>query len=101
MLWVQEVPGGVRFKIRVQPRASKNEVCGLLDDALKVRLTAPPVDGEANGACQAFFAKTLSLPKSQVRLVAGETSRTKTVEVIGVSKEQILKLFDSKQTSSV
>ncbi|MZP29005.1 YggU family protein [Heliobacterium undosum] len=95
MFWIQEQRGGcIRFKIRVQPRASKNEVCGLLDDALKVRLTAPPVDGEANAACLQFFAKTLGLSRSQVRLVAGETSRLKTLEVEGISAEDLRKRFD-------
>ncbi|ABZ84652.1 conserved hypothetical protein, uncharacterized acr, yggu family [Heliomicrobium modesticaldum Ice1] len=95
MGWIQEQPGGsIRFRIRVQPRASKNEVCGLLDDALKVRLTAPPVDGEANAACLQFIAKTLGLSRSQVRLVAGETSRLKTLEVEGVSAEDLRKRFD-------
>ncbi|MBM7867564.1 YggU family protein [Heliobacterium gestii] len=94
MLWIQERPGGIRFKIRLQPRASKNEVCGLLDDALKVRLTAPPVDGEANAACLQFFAKAFGVPRSQVRLVAGETSRLKTLEVDAITPEDLRKKFD-------
>jgi uncharacterized protein (TIGR00251 family) len=66
------------LKIYVQPRASKNQVAGLHGDALKIRLTAPPVDGEANKMCTQYLAKLFKLPKSAVQLVAGQTSRTKT-----------------------
>lgn len=95
MLWTQQTREGIRFKIRVQPRASKDEIIGLVDDALKVRLTSPPVDGQANEACLRFFARALDIPKSHVRLVVGETSRTKTLEVKGVELSKILDLFDN------
>ena len=72
---------GVRFAVRVQPRASRSEVAGLHGDALKVRLQAPPVDGAANAALVGFIAESLGVPRRAVRIVAGETSRSKVVEV--------------------
>ncbi len=70
------------FNIRVQPRASRNRVVGLYGDALKVTLTAPPVDNAANKACTAFLAELLGLAKSAVTIVAGHTGRSKQVLVV-------------------
>lgn len=93
MLNIREEKGEVFFKVRVQPRAAKNQVVGLYEDALKLRLTAPPVDGEANEACRAFIAGLLSVPRSQVDIVSGHTGRNKTIKVYGVSSEKILQAF--------
>lgn len=79
MLDIKDHPEGIILKIRVQPRSSKNAVAGLHDDALKIRLTAPPVDGEANRMCVAFLAKCLDLPKSALEIVSGHTARIKHV----------------------
>lgn len=84
-LAVTEHAGGVRFAVRVQPRASRTAIEGLHAGALKVRLHAPPVDGAANAALVALLAKALGVPKRDVRVVAGETARSKLVEVDGVS----------------
>ncbi|WP_366921450.1 DUF167 domain-containing protein [Metallumcola ferriviriculae] len=89
MLNIEHTDDVVRFRIRVQPRASKNEVSGVYQDMLKLRLTAPPVDGEANKACVEFFANRLSVPKKNVKLVAGFKGRTKTLEIKGVSAADI------------
>ena len=78
---IHEKPDGLTFKIRVQPRSSKNQVAGLFGDALKINLTAPPVDNAANKACGAFLAKLLSVSKSSVTIVAGHTGRNKEVMV--------------------
>ena len=78
---IHEKPDGLTFKIRVQPRSSRNQVAGLYGDALKINLTAPPVDNAANKACSAFLAKLLSVPKSSVAIVSGHTGRNKTVMV--------------------
>jgi uncharacterized protein (TIGR00251 family) len=91
LLYIREAQKGVVFKVRVQPRSSKNQIAGLFDDALKIRLTAPPVEGEANEACCAFLAKVLEVPRSQVKIAAGQSSRNKMVSVEGVSREQVLK----------
>ena len=72
-----ESPQGIILRLKIQPRASKNEIAGVQDDALKVRLTAPPVEGAANKACCAFFAQLLNLPKSSISIASGEKSRHK------------------------
>jgi uncharacterized protein (TIGR00251 family) len=78
-----------RISIYVQPRASKTMVAGMHDGCMKVRLAAPPVDGAANAALIEFVAERLGLAKSRVRIVSGQTSRRKIVEVDGVSGEQL------------
>ena len=74
---MRQTAAGVELQLLVQPRASRDQLVGVLGDALKVRLAAPPVEGAANAACCAYFAKLCSLPKGRVTLVAGETSRHK------------------------
>jgi uncharacterized protein len=74
---------GLRVHVLAQPRASRDAIVGVHDGQLKVALTAPPVDGEANAALVAFFAKALRVPKRRVSLVQGEASRRKTVLVEG------------------
>jgi uncharacterized protein (TIGR00251 family) len=83
--WCRAADGGVRLAVHVQPRASRTEVAGLHGDALKIRLAAPPVDGAANDALTRFVAERLDVPRSAVRLVAGESSRAKVVAVAGVA----------------
>jgi len=78
-----------RINIYVQPRASKTMVAGMHDGCVKVRLAAPPVDGAANAALIEFVAERLGLAKSRVRIVSGQASRRKIVEVDGVSAEQL------------
>lgn len=72
---------GIILNLHIQPRASKNQVCGLQDNALKIRLTSPPVDGAANKLCREFLAELLDVPKSAVEILSGETSRHKRVRV--------------------
>lgn len=86
----EPIENGVRFTVRVQPRASRNEVAGSHGDAIKIRLTAPPVEGAANAALVAFLSRTLGVPKSSVRIARGERSRTKVVEVIGIDSDRLL-----------
>jgi uncharacterized protein (TIGR00251 family) len=71
----------------VQPRASREEVAGLAGNAVRVRLTAPPVDGAANEALVRFLATRLRVSRSDVALISGRTSRTKVVEITGLSPE--------------
>jgi len=89
---VEARPGGVRFPVRVQPRASRTEVAGTQQGALKVRLQAPPVDGAANEALVDFLAESLGVPRRQVRIVSGATARTKVVEVTGVDVDAVMRL---------
>lgn len=79
----------VRFTVRLQPRASKNEIAGLHGDALRVRVTAPPVDGLANEALMDFLSQALEIPRRNVCIVSGFTSRTKVVEISEVDLETI------------
>jgi len=84
-----ESDGGVVFAVRVIPRSSRNEVVGRQSDALKVKLTAPPVEGAANAALIAFLAEQLGVRKSAVSIIAGERNRNKTVRVEGVTRERV------------
>ena len=88
-LKITEAGDGVTFAVRVVPRSSKSEITGIHGDALKIRLTAPPVEGRANEALIAFLAKRLGVRKSQVEIVAGATSRRKAIRVMGVSLQEV------------
>lgn len=81
--------GTVVFRVRVQPRASKNEVSGVMEGALKIRLQAPAVEDRANAALCEFLAELLKRPKAAVRILSGERSRTKRVEVLGVTAAEV------------
>jgi uncharacterized protein (TIGR00251 family) len=81
--------GRVRFAVRVQPRASNNEIAGVHGDALKIRLTAPPVDGAANEELVAFLSKFFVVGRKSVRILAGESSRSKIVEIEGITERAV------------
>ena len=85
--------GTVIFAVRVQPRASKDEIAGEIAGALKIRLQAPALEGRANEALIEFLAELLKTPKAAVRILNGERSRIKRVEIRGVTKQQIERLF--------
>ncbi len=89
MINVSEHDGTVVVSVRVLPRASRNAMEGEWQGALKVRLSAPPVDDKANQALCKFLAEQLNIPRSAVRILAGERGRLKRVEIRGVSVEQI------------
>ena len=89
---IRERGGSVRFTVRVQPRASRSEVVGLHDGALRVRVQAPPAEGAANDALMVLLAKLLDVPRKQLRIVAGATSRSKVIEVDGIDPERIERL---------
>jgi uncharacterized protein (TIGR00251 family) len=82
---------GVSFAVRVQPRARRNAIVGELGDALKIALTAPPVDGRANEACIEFFAELLDVPRASVTIASGESSRNKIIRVTGLSVDALKK----------
>lgn len=84
----------VTLSIRIQPRASRNEFVALASGGLKIRLTAPPVDGAANEALVKFLAEILSIPKSHVEIVSGHTSREKIVRIHGISKADAERLLN-------
>ncbi len=86
---ITEAAGGVTFDILVQPRASRAKIGPVHDDRLKVAVTSPPVDGEANAAVIELLAKTLGVARSAVEVVAGASSRRKTVRITGVTRAAI------------
>jgi len=93
MIELTERAGEIAFAVRVAPRSSRDAIEGEHGGALKVRLTAPPVDDRANLALRRLLAAHLNLPLSAVRILAGERSRTKRVAISGVSRAQIAALF--------
>jgi uncharacterized protein (TIGR00251 family) len=89
MVAIQNSPNGATFAVKVHPRAKKNAITGEVGGALKLSLTAPPVDGKANDACIEFFARLLKVPRSSVTIAAGQTSRNKVIRVAGLSAEVV------------
>jgi uncharacterized protein (TIGR00251 family) len=89
MVAIHDTPSGATVAVKIHPRARKNAITGELGDALKVTLTAPPVDGKANEACIDFFAKLLKVPRSSVTIASGQSSRNKVIRVAGLSAEEV------------
>ena len=85
--------GKVTFTVRVQPRASRDEIAGVFNGALKVRLQAPALADRANVALCEYLARLLKTPKAAVRILSGERSRTKRLEIRGVTQQQVLALL--------
>jgi hypothetical protein len=86
---IRETTAGATFSVKVHPRANKDAITGILGDALKVAVTAPPVEGKANEACLRFFAELLRVPRSSISITAGEASRNKVIRVAGISAEVV------------
>ena len=82
---------GIQFSAIVQPRSSKNKICGLHGGSLKIRLTSPPVDGKANKMCVKLLAKMLSVSPSRIVIVSGHTGRNKIIRVEGINTSEFLK----------
>jgi uncharacterized protein (TIGR00251 family) len=91
MIAIHDSPTGTTVAVKVQPRARKNAITGELGGAIKVSLTAPPIDGKANAACIEFFAKLLKVPRSSVTIASGQNSRRKMIRVSGLSAEEVRK----------
>ena len=89
MIDLKESQAGTTFAVKIHPRAKKNAITGQVGDALKVALTAPPIDGKANQSCVEFFAKLLNVPRSSVTIAAGQTSRNKVIRVAGLTAQQV------------
>jgi TIGR00251 family protein len=89
MLKIAEIAGGVRLGVYVQPRSSRNQIAGEQNEALKVKLTAPPVEGEANAALVDFLSVSLKLPRKDIKLLKGEASRHKIVEIRGINPKEL------------
>jgi len=91
MISIHDSLDGATFAIKVHPRARKNAITGELGDALKLSLTAPPVEGRANEACIEFLANLLKVPRSSVTIASGQSSRRKVIRVSGVSADEVQK----------
>ena len=77
MLFINKNTKGIIFKVFLQPRASKNMIAGIYGDAIKIKLTAPPVNGAANRMCIKYLANILKVSQSKIEIISGHTSRTK------------------------
>ncbi|NDQ58457.1 MAG: DUF167 domain-containing protein [Acidipila sp.] len=97
MLAMQGKDGGIVFSVRVQPRASRNAIEGEWQGMLKVRLTAPPVEGKANDALRRLVAASLNVPLRAVTILSGATARTKRVAVSGTTTEKVRALAASRK----
>jgi uncharacterized protein (TIGR00251 family) len=89
---------GIVLNLHIQPRASKSEVCGIQGDALKIRLTSPPVDGAANKLCREFLAELFQVSKSAVEIISGESSRHKRVKINDNDTARLQQIVDSFTT---
>jgi uncharacterized protein len=95
--FLQVHKGGVYLAVRLQPRASRNEIDQAIGDELKIKVTAPPVDSAANEALLELLKKKLGVSRSAIELVRGQTSRHKTIFITGLSAQEIEKrLLESK-----
>ena len=91
--YMRRVHEGTLLELAVQPRASRNAISGMQGDRLKIRLTAPPVEGEANKECIRYLASVLDVAKSDLELVQGHKSRRKTILVRNLSPETLAALL--------
>ncbi len=92
MLRCKETEGAITFSVRVVPRASRSEIVGAHDGALRVRIAAPPVEGAANEELTRTLARALGVPRRAVEITSGHVSKTKLVRVVGVTQERLLSL---------
>ena len=93
-LKLSSLPRSVRFQVKIRPRASRDKVVGEWNGMLKLRLSAPPVEGKANAACCKFLARCLKVPLQSVKILAGERTSIKLVEISGVTPEQVRALLE-------
>jgi uncharacterized protein len=88
MVTIHDSPSGATFAVKVHPRAKKNAITGEVGEALKLSLTAPPIEGRANQACIEFFASLLKVPRSSVTIASGQNGRRKVIRAVGLSAEE-------------
>jgi len=98
MIPVHESANGITFAVKVHPRARKNAITGIVGNALKLALTAPPVEGRANQAVIEFFAELFAIPRSSVTIASGDTSRNKIVRISGLSRAAVEERLSAGQT---
>ncbi len=98
MIPVHESAKGITFAVKVHPRARKNAITGIVGNALKLALTAPPVEGRANQSVIEFFAELFAIPRSSVTIASGDTSRNKIVRISGLSRAAVEERLSARQT---
>lgn len=91
----KQTEASATLSVRIQPRASKNGATRMEDGSLKIRLTAPPVDGAANAALVEFLSAALSVGKSSVEIVSGHTGRQKIIRITGISETDVIRLLNT------
>jgi len=95
LIAISEEGDSVILNMRIQPRSAKNEVIGIHGNALKIRLTSPPVEGKANEQCISFVANLFHVNRSSIELVSGKKGRDKRIRISGFTKEQIITFLES------
>ncbi len=93
-LTIQEVDGGVAFAAKIVPGSSRTTVSGLLDGMVKIKISAVPEKGKANQCLIEFLAKQLGVKKNAISIISGQTNPVKSVQVLGISAETLLKKLD-------
>jgi uncharacterized protein (TIGR00251 family) len=101
MIPIRDTPGGTVFAVKLHPRAKKNAITGVVGDALKLAVTAPPIDGRANAACVEFLANLFAMPRSSVTIASGETSRRKIIRVAGLSADEVRRKLEASTGGNV
>ena len=96
MINLSEKNGALIFNVRVVPRASKSEIVGAHDGALKIRIASPPVDGAANAELIKVLSKTFDVSKSEVEILSGQTSKTKQIKIVSLTAEKFLQVVGLK-----
>jgi len=89
MIPLKETSSGITFSVKVQPRARKNAITGTVGDALKLALTAPPVEGKANQAVIEFLADFFEIPRSSITIASGASSRLKVIRISGANLQSL------------
>ena len=94
MLQINEMAGGIRLEIKVQPRSARNSIAGEQDGRLKIKITAPPVEGEANKMLIEYLAQLCKLPKRNITIIKGDSSTYKLIELRGITREEFLRKLE-------
>ena len=96
MLGITDIKGGVRLEVKVQPRSAKNMIVGEQEGRLKLKITAPPVEGEANKMLIEFLAQSQKKKKKSITILKGDTSTHKLIEIKGITRGELISKLDLK-----
>jgi uncharacterized protein (TIGR00251 family) len=89
MITIKNSSDGITFTLRVVPRSSRCEITGIQNEALKLKITAPPVEGKANEECIRFLSDKLGIKRNRITIKAGHKSKNKTIAISGITKEDL------------